>query len=139
MKTFKGYAQSYKITIIDNKHPLIQLNSSRFQSNKNLQTILQTLKSVKYTETLKITLRKQLNSDETIVKTAYFKSKSQTIINKAEVNKSINISSQQITNGISVWISQGSGWSIESVDDHYINIVKYNPQKDQVMLIYHWN
>ena len=87
MKTFKGYAQSYKITIIDNKHPLIQLNSSRFQSNKNLKTILETLKSIKYTETLKITLRNQLNLDETIAKTPYFNSKSQTIINKTEINK----------------------------------------------------
>ena len=30
---------------------------------------------------------------------------------------------------ISQWISEGSGWTIQSVDNHYINIVKYQPMK----------
>lgn len=32
-------------------------------------------------------------------------------------------------NIIEQWVSEGSGWSIESVDSHYINITKYNPLK----------
>ena len=27
------------------------------------------------------------------------------------------------------WISEGSGWTIESVDNHYLNIVQYQPMK----------
>ena len=27
------------------------------------------------------------------------------------------------------WISEGSGWTIESVDNHYLNIVQYEPMK----------
>ena len=27
------------------------------------------------------------------------------------------------------WISEGSGWTIQSVDNHYLNIVKYEPMK----------
>ena len=30
---------------------------------------------------------------------------------------------------IAQWISEGSGWTIESVDNHYLNIVKYEPMK----------
>ena len=52
----------------------------------------------------------------------------QTIINKYEVNQSINLSSQQI-HKISIWISEESGWTIESVDNHYVNIPKYHPLK----------
>ena len=30
---------------------------------------------------------------------------------------------------VAVWISEGSGWTINSVDNHYLNIVKYEPMK----------
>ena len=63
----------------------------------------------------------------TTFKTAYFKSKEKTVINKGEVNESIHKSNQEISNGISVWLSEGSGWTAESVDDQYMNIVIYKP------------
>ena len=64
-----------------------------------------------------------------IFKTAYFNSKAKAIINKNEINESIQISNQKISNGIAVWLSEGSGWTMESIDDQYINIVKYKPLK----------
>ena len=64
-----------------------------------------------------------------IFKTAYFNSKAKTLINKGEINESIHKSNQEILNGISVWLSEGSGWTVESVDNQYINIVRYEPLK----------
>lgn len=32
-------------------------------------------------------------------------------------------------NSIGVWLSEGSGWAISSIDEHYINIVVYDPVK----------
>ena len=32
-------------------------------------------------------------------------------------------------NGIAVWLSEGSGWTIRSLDEHYINTVVYDPLK----------
>ena len=62
-----------------------------------------------------------------IFKTAYFNSKTKTVIYGNDINKSIQTSNQEILNGISVWLSEGSGWTVESVDDQYINIVIYKP------------
>ena len=31
--------------------------------------------------------------------------------------------------GVAVWLSEGSGWTVESIDDQYINIVKYKQLK----------
>ena len=31
-------------------------------------------------------------------------------------------------NKIAQWISEGSGWTIESINNHYVNTVKYQPQ-----------
>ena len=30
---------------------------------------------------------------------------------------------------IAQWVSKGSGWTIQSVDNHYLNIVQYQPMK----------
>ena len=62
-----------------------------------------------------------------IFKTAYFNGKAKTIID--EINETIQTSNQEILNGIAVWLSEGSGWTVESIDDQYINIVKYKPLK----------
>ena len=32
-------------------------------------------------------------------------------------------------NGIGVWLSEGRGWTISSIDEHYINTVAYDPLK----------
>lgn len=60
---------------------------------------------------------------------AYFSSKTQTIINKNDIDTAINTSNQQILNIIDVWMSEGSGWTIEkeSVLEPFVNITKYAP------------
>ena len=91
-------------------------------------TLLNEMKGLKYVETLKVTFEK--NSDDEIVeKSAYFNSTPQTIINQMEIADSLQSSKQQILNKIAQWISEGSGWTIKSVDSHYLNIVKYKPLK----------
>ena len=46
-----------------------------------------------------------------------------------EIADSLQSSKQQILNKIAQWISEGSGWTIQSVDSDYLNIVKYKPLK----------
>ena len=43
------------------------------------------------------------------------------------MDKELQESQEQIINKIAQWISEGSGWTIESVDNHYTNIMKYDP------------
>ena len=64
-----------------------------------------------------------------IFKTAYFNSNAKAIINENEIIESIQTSNQEISNGITVWLSEGSGWTVESINEQYINIVKYKPLK----------
>ena len=91
-------------------------------------TLLNEMKGLKYVETLKVTFSK-MSGGEIVIKTAYFNSKVQTIINHTEINEALQMSKQNILNQISQWISEGSGWTIQSVDSHYLNIVKYKPLK----------
>ena len=86
------------------------------------------MKGLKFVGTLKVTFTK-MSHGEIMFKTAYFNSPAQTIINNLEITKSLQSSKQQILNKIAVWNSEGSGWTIKSVDSHYLNVVKYQPMR----------
>ena len=45
------------------------------------------------------------------------------------MTESLSMNQQEIINKIAMWVSDGSGWTIQSVDNHYINVVKYQPLK----------
>ena len=62
-------------------------------------------------------------------KTAYFTSKHKTIINNLDINESLSMNQQEIINKIAQWVSEGSGWTIQSVDNNYLNVVKYQPMR----------
>ena len=51
------------------------------------------------------------------------------MLNPNDFLPSQQLSQQQILNGIGVWLSEGSGWTISSIDEHYINTVVYEPTK----------
>ena len=127
-KALKGYTKSFEIGIKNNKDPLAQLQNTRKAAEYHIVSIRTSMKGLKFVETLMVTLKKLAN-DETVYKTAYFNSKAQTIINNIEIPKALQLSKQQILNMIAQWISEGSGWTIQSVDNHYLNIVQYQPMK----------
>ena len=126
-KAVERYTKSFEIAIKSEKDPLKQLKSTRKVINQNLKKLLIEEKGFKSVETLKVTFEKTTSKDETTIKTAYFNSSSFTIVNENEMNKELQESQEQIINKIAQWISEGSGWTIESVDNHFINIIKYNP------------
>ena len=125
-KALKGYTKSYKISIKHNKDPLAQMQNTRKAMEFHLNNILSLMKGFKFVETLQVTFTK-FSSDEIVIKTAYFNSKAQTIINPTEIHEALQTSKQTILNKIAQWISEGSGWTIQSVHNHYLNIVKYKP------------
>ena len=99
------------------------------------------MKAIKLIETLKLTFRKTTvdadkNEPKMIFKTAYFNSKAKTIINENEINENIQTSNQEILNGTAVWLSEGSGWTVESIDVQYINIIRYKPLKGSSYIDY---
>jgi len=125
----KGYTKSYEISIKNNKDPSVQMQNTRKAIEREINSQLNEMKGLKYVaETLKVTFKKP-SGDEIVYKSAYFNSSAQTIINQTEINDSLQLSKQQILNKVAQWISEGSGWMIQSVDSHYLNLVKYKPLK----------
>ena len=77
---------------------------------------------------LKITF-KRAAGETNLYKTPYFNSKTKITINENEIGRELQTSEQEILNGIAVWLSEGSDWTVVSINDHYINTVVYNPLK----------
>ena len=127
-KALNGYTKSFEIGIKNNINPLAQLQNTRKAIEHHIITILTSMKGLKFVETLKVTFRKPKDG-EILFKTAYFSSKPQTIINNVEILEALQLSKDQILNFVAQWISEGSGWTIESVDNHHLNIVQYKPTK----------
>ena len=48
-------------------------------------------------------------------------------MNSDQIIDTLDQASEEIKHGVAVWLSEGSGWTIEVILGHYINIVKYLP------------
>ena len=127
-KALKGYTSSYKISIKHSTDPLSQLQNTRKAVEYHIIKALSAMKGLKFIETLKVTFSKA-QDDGLIYKSAFFNSQPQTIINNISISEALQLTKQQILNFVAQWISEGSGWTIQSVDSHYLNTVKYEPLK----------
>ena len=127
-KALKGYSQSFEVELRDKKDPLVQSQKSRRAVEYLFNNLLVQTKGFKFVETLQVKFIKYSN-DKKILKNSFFNSSADLIINKTGIKLSLQASQQQILNKIAQWISEGSGWTIQSIENHYINIVNYNPLK----------
>ena len=127
-KALKGYTQSFDVELRDKKDPLLQSQKSRRAVEYLFNNLLVQTKGFKFVETLQVKFVKYSN-DKKIQKNVFFNSSTDLIINETDIKLSLQASQQQILNKIAQWISEGSGWTIQSIENHYINIVNYNPLK----------
>ena len=65
-----------------------------------------------------------------IYKNAFFYEKAKTITKTNDIEPEISMSRWEILNVIDKWVSEGSGWVIDRIDSHYINITTYRPLQE---------
>ena len=128
-KAFNRYTSTYSIKVNYKDDPLKQLNNPKNDIIDFLKRKISSMKGIKFNMNLQITFYKQKDVNLYEYKTAYFQSKPQILINNISINESYDIAKHQILTFIAQWISHGSGWIISSVDNLYINIIKYEPLK----------
>ena len=137
-KALKNYTKLFEIPIINKNYASIQLNGTKHIVEHILNKQLDEIVGLKYIETLKVTFKKTIiqdNESKTTYKTGHFNSKTKTIISKNTINHSIETSKEEILNIIDVWLSEGYGWTIKSVEKHYVNVVKYEPLNGSSIII----
>ena len=109
---FSGYAQSYKIEIVDKRYVIVQLKASKISVVELFKDLLIELKGFKYQITLAVLLSKVKNSGDVENSPAYFNSLTKTVINnKFKLDQSF----QEIIYRLENWVSHGSGWIVEEI------------------------
>ena len=131
-RALKGHAKSYEIELQDNLNPLNYFTKTKPQTESHLENLLKTMKGFKLIETLEVKFKKDTIDLKTgkrvsIYKTAFFNDKDKTITKPNYIEPELNMSRQEILNTIDKWVSEGSGWVIDRIDSHYINVTLYKP------------
>ena len=131
-QALKGHAKSYGIELQDNLKPLNHFTKSKSLVKSHLESLLKDRKGFKFIETLEITFEKDTIDSKTgkrvsIYKKAFFNGKAKTITKANDMEPELSMSRQEILNVIDKWVSEGSGWVIDRIDSHYINVTLYKP------------
>ena len=131
-QALKGHAKSYEIELQDNLNPSNHFTKTRPLTESHLEDLLKTMKGFKFIETLEVTFVKDTIDSKTrkcvsIYKTAFFNGKAKTITKVDDIEPELNMSRQEILNVIDKWVSEGSGWVIDQIDSHYLNVTLYKP------------
>ena len=123
-QAFRGYGILYKVEIIERKDPIVQLEASKSSIKDLFSDLLNETKGFKYQITVKVLLKKYKLNGKIEFASVYFNS-----VTKAVINHRFRLenSFQEILYMIDVWINEGSGWNVESVESQYINISTYRP------------
>ena len=131
-RALKAHAKSYEIELLDNLNPLNHFTRTKALVESHLENLLKDKKGFKFIETLEVTFEKDTIDSKTgkrvsIYKTAFFYGKAKTITIPNDIEPELNMSRQEILNAIDKWVSEGSGWVIDRIDSHYLNITLYKP------------
>ena len=131
-RTLKGHAKSYDIELQENLNPLNHFAKTKELVESHLENLQKDMKGFKFIETLEVMFEKDNIGSKTgkrvsIYKTAFFNGKAKIITKPNDIEPELSMSRQEILNVINKWVSEGSGWVIDRIDSHYMNVTLYKP------------
>ena len=126
-KALKNHAKSYRIEIQDHLNPLNYFTKTKAFVESHLESLLKDMKGFKFIETLEVTFVKKITTDSINKTTSLIYKKAFFITKPNNIGPELNISRQEILNMIDQWVSEGSGWAINHIDSHSINVTLYKP------------
>ena len=131
-QALKGHAKSYGIELQDNLNPLNHFTKTKALVESHLENLLKDMKGFKFIEMLEVTFEKDTIDSKTgkhvsIYEMAFFNGKAKTITKANDIEHELSMSRQEILNMIDKWVSEGSEWVIDSINNHCINVTTYKP------------
>ena len=115
---------SHKVKITDRRYPIVQLEASKSSIKDLFSDLLNEAKGFKYKITVKVLLKKYNGHGDIEFDPVYFN-----LVTKRVINHRFRLENyfQEISYLIDIWINEGFGWIVESVESQYINISTYRP------------
>ena len=129
-QALKGHAKPYRIELQDSLNPLNYSTKTKALVESHLESLLKDMKGFKFIEMLEVMFEKETINRKTgkrvsIYKMAFFNGKAKTTTKANDIEHELSMSRQEILNVIDKWVSEGSGWVIDRIDSHYINVTTY--------------
>ena len=121
-----GAAVTYMVTP-QYMDPLEQMTASRQVVRSILVNELKRMDGLKYTETIKVRMSKEVGDGKTKKDSIYFKSKTGTVTNFEDIENSAANNQLSILSRIETFQNLGSNWIILNIESHYVNIAMYKP------------
>ena len=118
------------ITSFYRKDPRKLFSLTQNDVTLKLAQLLERKGPFKFSVTARVNLKKSITEngqDLLTFREPYFNSSTFTIMNSDEIEEALERAAEEILNKIAIWISEGSGWVIENIISHFINIVSYFP------------
>ncbi|CAB3980253.1 Gastrula zinc finger [Paramuricea clavata] len=109
--------------------PLDQMTASRQVVRGILVNELKRMGGLKYTETIKVRMSKEIGDSKTKKDSVYFKSKTGTATNFEDIESTAAQNQLTILSRIETFQNLGSNWIILNIESHYVNIAMYKPLK----------
>ena len=130
-EALKNTVKSFKInTMFYRKDPRKLLAITQNDIFLKLAELLEKKGPFKFSVTLKVEFKKSfIKGGQEFFEFAqsYFNSLTLTIMNEFEIKAALERAAGDILNRIATWFSGGSGWVIENIISHFLNIVSYIP------------
>ena len=106
--------------------PELQLKDVESAIRNILIDLLSELRGFKFMTTLALEFETIENDDKTIYNACYSNSKAETIINESDINDLFEPIYSTIISNMQNSLGKGSGWIIDLIINHDINISKYS-------------
>jgi hypothetical protein len=128
-KALKDSIAIHDLTIVNNKDPIVQMK----ELDKRIKVLI--LKALKKYNGLKFNIGMDMlfskpdkdNSDLIITQLFHIAAKSVEITHESQINQALKNQNEEIKRRIDRYTVNGSGWTIEEIQRHYIMLAKYKP------------
>ena len=114
--------------MVESLDPRAQLNKTKQITANKLREDLISMETHKFNVILETIFEKWILSKQFKLKretkVSYFKSKSKLTINN-NIIPALNKTTEGLVDRIGEWLDEGSGWSINAIKSHNLNVVRY--------------
>ena len=125
-KALKNNVKSFEvITSFHQKDPRKLFSWTQNDITQKLTQVSEKKGPFKFSVTARVNLKKGIteNGEDLLTfREPYFNSSTFTIMNSDEIDEALERAAEEILNKIAIWISEGSGWVIENIISHFVNI-----------------
>ena len=126
-KQNKGFASTYNVGILNYFNLEVHLKDTESATKIKPIELLTQLKGFKFVATLVLVFKKIENEDRTRYKNFYLSSNADIVINESDIDNVFQSIYTAIITNIQKSLGKGSDGIFDSVIDHTISILKYNP------------